>query len=89
MEYPIKSVMLLACVSNPIVDENLTTGTPAVLLISSCSKASAPVPSLDPTSHYEVPAPPPGSLCSCHAGPWRSHLVERGGHDVERGGLGL
>merc|ERR1712107_315968 len=44
--------------------------------------------SLDPTSHYEVPAPSPGSLCSCHSGPWRSHLVERGGHDVERRGLG-
>merc|ERR1712180_139451 len=39
--------------------------------------------------HYEVPAPSPGSLCSCHACPWWSHLVERGGHDVERGGLGL
>ena len=49
MEYPIKSVMLSACVSNPIVDDNLTTGTPAVLLISSCSKASVPVPSLDLT----------------------------------------
>ena len=66
-----------------------TCCTPAVLLISSCSKASVPVPSLDLTSHYEVPAPSPGSLCSCHACPWWSHLVERGGHDVERGGLGL
>merc|ERR1712013_252373 len=35
-----------------IVDDNLTTGTWGVLLISSCSKASVPVPSLDLTMRF-------------------------------------